>query len=114
MSRRARRWLAIALLVAGSALVAASGLQAWHAWQLARRLEAGEIRVETLRGWMTLPYIAQVYGVPEARLREAIGAPPLGGDERSLRTWFSVLQLDPLTGRQRLEQVILDKGRTDG
>lgn len=97
-------------LVLGLALVLVSGMRAVQAWRLATLVATGQVQVQTLRGWMTLPYIARLYRVPERDLRQAIGAPPTGGADRSLRAWFHYLGLDPLAGRQRLEQVILQQG----
>jgi hypothetical protein len=106
-----RRWPAVLALVVGLALVAGFGLRGWSQWQYAQRVERGEIRVESLRGWMTLPHVASVHGVPEAALRAAIGAPPTGHDTRSLRQWFDATGVEPLAGRQALEAVILERGR---
>ncbi len=88
-------------------LLLVCGARAWHEVRFARLVASGQIQVETLRGWMTLPYIAHLYGVPEARLREAIGAPPQGGEERSMLRWFLELGLDPLEGRRRIEAIVL-------
>ena len=105
-----RRWPAVLATLVGLALVVAFGLRGWTQWQYAQRVERGEIRVETLRGWMTLPYVARIHGVPEHELRAAIGAPATGHDERSLRQWFEATRTDPLVGRQALEAVIIERG----
>ncbi len=68
---------------------------------------AGQIKLESLRGWMTLPYIAKVYGVPESRLRETLGLPPTGDEDRSLRSWLDLQGIDPVSGRARIEALIL-------
>lgn len=110
-SRRGLRWLGAAAIAVGVVLLVAFGLRGWHQYQFAQRVASGQIQVETLRGWMTLPYIAQLYGVPEARLREALGVPATGGEQRSLRDWIKLAGLEPLEGRQRLEAVILQARR---
>lgn len=107
MPRNMRRWIGITTLLLGLALAFVSGIRTLHAYRMAKLVASGQVQVEALRGWMTLPYVAKVFGVPEADLREAIGAPAQGDDHRSLQSWFLHLQLDPLAGRQRLEQVIL-------
>jgi hypothetical protein len=112
-SPRARRWPAVLVLVLGIVLAGVFGLRAWTQWQYTQRVARGEIRVETLRGWMTLPYVARVYGVPESELRAAIGAPSAGHDERSLRQWFEATGTDPLAGRRALEAAILARGGRD-
>lgn len=106
-SARAWRWAGYAAMLAGLALLVGFGLRAWHQYQFAQRVASGQVQVETLRGWMTLPYVARLYGVPEARLREALGVPPTGGEDRSVREWIEIAGLDPLEGRQRLEAVVL-------
>jgi len=104
---RKRRWPGVLAIVVGLALLGLFGVRSWHQYQYAQRVASGEIRVETLRGWMTLPYIAKLYHIPEARLREALGAPANGDDERSLAKWLSVQGIDPLAGRSRIEALIL-------
>lgn len=105
-----RRWLAPALLVAGLGLTGVFGVRAYHQWDYARRVESGEIRVESLRGWMTLAYIARTYQVPEADIRKALGLPDSGFADRSLRVWFNEAGIDPTVGRQKLESVLIQQG----
>lgn len=105
--QRIRRRLGWAAIVAGIVLLAVFGVRGWQQYQFAQRVASGQIQVESLRGWMTLPYVARVYGVPEERLRAALGVAATGGDARSLREWFEVAGLQPQDGRQRLEAVIL-------
>lgn len=38
-------------------------------------LQPGVTDVEAIRGWMTIPYIATAYGVPEKYIFEQIGLP---------------------------------------
>jgi hypothetical protein len=104
---RIRRGLGMAALVLGVAVTGVFALRASHQWQYAQRVARGEIRVETLRGWMTLPYLARTYGVPEAQLRAALGLPAAGDADRSLREWFAVAGIDPVAGRRAIEDVIL-------
>ncbi|MGE0312543.1 MAG: hypothetical protein AB7P21_13090 [Lautropia sp.] len=105
-ARRHRR-LALAVLVLGLSLVAFFGLRWWHELQFAQHVARGEIRVEQVRGWMTLPYLARAHRVAEGALRDAIGAPATGHEQRSLRQWFDALGLDPVAGRRAIEAVIL-------
>jgi TRAP-type C4-dicarboxylate transport system permease small subunit len=76
-----QRWqvlLAMLALVLGLALVGFFGVRAWHQYEYAHRVASGAVRVESLRGWMTLPYIEKAYGVPEQELRTALGLPSEG------------------------------------
>jgi len=104
--RRALAWLAI---VVGLLLVGAFSVRTWMQYEFTQRVARGEIQVETLRGWMTLPYIAQVYRVPEPELRAALGLPASGHDERSLRQWLDAAGIEPKVGRARIEALILAK-----
>ncbi len=106
-----RRWLALLALAVGLALVAAFGVRAWNQWQFAQRVARGEIQVETLRGWMTLPYIARVHGVPEPELRAALGLPASGNANRSLLEWFKAAGIEPKAGRKAIEALIVSRGR---
>jgi hypothetical protein len=108
---KARRWLALVALAMGLALVAGFGLRAWSAWQFTQRVARGEIQVETLRGWMTLPYIARVHGVPEPELRAALGLPASGHETRSLLEWFKAAGIEPKAGRRAIEALIVARGR---
>jgi hypothetical protein len=107
LNQRKRNWLAALALSMGVILIAFFGVRTWHQIEFSQRVQRGEIRVETLKGWMTLPYIAHTYNVPEAELRTALGLPASGHEERSLRQWFDTAGIDPLVGRQSLEKLIL-------
>jgi hypothetical protein len=109
MKRSHRRSLAVLAIVAGLLLVGAFSVRTWMQYTFAQRVARGEIQVETLRGWMTLPYIAQVYRVPESELRATLDLPTTGYDERSLLQWFDATGIEPKTGRARIETLILAK-----
>ncbi|WP_147321317.1 hypothetical protein [Rhodoferax lacus] len=91
-------------------LIGIFGARAYHQWDYNRKVESGEIRVESLRGWMTLAYIAHTYKVPEADIRQALGLPASGNVDRSLRVWFKEAGIDPIVGRQKLEAELLKPG----
>ena len=109
-----RNWLAALALCVGVILIAVFGLRTWHQIEFAQLVQRGDVRVETLKGWMTLPYIAQTYKVPEAELRSALGVPASGHEGRSLRQWFDAEGIDPLVGRQALEKMILARQTLPG
>lgn len=102
-----RRWGGLMALVLGAVLLVFFGTRAWHQWNCAQRVASGEVQVQSLRGWMTLPYIARVYHVPEAELRTELGAPTTGFEERSLKDWLDSSGADPAEGRRRVEALIL-------
>jgi hypothetical protein len=104
---RVPRVLAIIALVAGLLVTSVFTWRAWRQHEYGQRLASGQVQVETLRGWMTLPYIERAHGVPQARMRAALGLPAQGGDERSLRDWFELQGIDPVEGRRKIEALIL-------
>lgn len=110
--RHTMRWPALLALCLGAALIVVFGLRAWHQIEYTQRVARGEVQVETLRGWMTLPYISRKYGVPEAELRAALGVPAKGHDERSLREWFDATGIEPMAGRRSVEALIQARGHT--
>lgn len=108
------RLLALALIVAGLVLSGFFGLRTWRQYEYTQRVARGEVQVESLRGWMTLPYIERVYGVPQADLRTALGLPASGFEDRSLREWLNVQGADPQAGRRTIEDLILKRGTVNG
>jgi hypothetical protein len=47
-------------------------------------LKPGTTDVEAIRGWMTVPYIARAYGVPEAYLFQELAIPAEKNQQKSL------------------------------
>jgi hypothetical protein len=47
-------------------------------------LKPGTTDVEVIRGWMTMPYIATAYGVPEAYLFQELAIPAEKNQQKSL------------------------------
>lgn len=105
--RRLLRRLAVLSVLLGLVLVMAFGWRAWRQIEFNQRVARGEVQVQTLRGWMTLPYIERAYGVPQAELRQALGLPTFGFDDRSVRDWSREAQLDPEATRRTIEKLIL-------
>ena len=102
-----RRWPSLLAVVAGLALVVFFALKAWHQWSYTQRIDSGAVQVESLRGWMTLSYIETVYKVPQSRVRETLGLPASGFEDRSLKDWFEATGQDPAAGRRKVEVLIL-------
>jgi len=109
-----RLMLTIALVIVGAALVGFFGLRAYHAYDRFQgsALTAGTTDVEAIRGWMTLPYIAHAYGVPEDALFGALGIPIAGNERSSVKQLVTRYQRDPLATRQMIQQVLLQYQRT--
>lgn len=79
--------LLLAIMV-GLALVlffgwrAMSSLHHLRGAPMRRAPDAGEI--EKIRGWMTIPYVARLYDVPEKYLWAQVGISPVGNEAKSL------------------------------
>ena len=114
LAGRTRRWSAVVAMVVGMALLVGFGLRAWRHFEYNEQIARGEVQVETLRGWMTLAYIARVYGVPEIELRQALGLPATGFDDRSVRQWSKAAHLDPEVSRRTIEKLVLERSPPSG
>jgi hypothetical protein len=101
--------LVVTLALLGLGLTIFFGLRAYSDYrQLQLRGNPSVLTdVEELRGWMTIPYVAKAYQVPEDALYEALGIPKAGNDTLSLQALVSQHKLDPTTTRQKLQQVIV-------
>jgi hypothetical protein len=83
------RWekrLATGLIVLGLLLVLFFGFRAVRSFLRIQftGLEPGTTDVELIRGWMTIPYIAAAYDVPEEYLFEQTGIPQANNQKKSL------------------------------
>jgi hypothetical protein len=100
--------LSIALVIAGAALAGFFGVRAYHAYNRfqQRELAAGTTDVEAIRGWMTLPYIARGYGVPEDALFTALGIPKPGNERLSVKQLVAKYGRDPQATRETIQHVL--------
>lgn len=106
----ARRFaLAIALALAGLVLIGFFSARAYRAYErIQRDVPAGGLTdVEDIRGWMTLPYIARAYDVPEDALYNALGIPKLGNERLSIKQLVEKYGRDAQTSRAQLQQALL-------
>ena len=101
------RWTSVLTLIAGLSLVVFFSFKAKQQWTLNQRIDSGVVQVETLRGWMTLPYIERMYGVQQSEIRKVLGLPATGFEERSLKDWLDVTAQNPVLGRRKVETLIL-------
>jgi hypothetical protein len=114
LSASRRLILTIALVMVGAALVALFGLRAYHAYDRFQQsaLTAGTTDIEAIRGWMTLPYMARAYGVPEDALFAALDIPKSGNERLSVKRLVTKYRRDPMATRQAIQQVLLEHLRT--
>lgn len=85
----ASKWktrLTTGLIILGLLLVIFFGIRAVRSFIRIQQtgLEPGVTDVEAIRGWMTIPYIAKAYGVPQDYIFEQVGIPPEGNEKKSL------------------------------
>ena len=94
MSPAKQRALIIGLIALGVLIVAFFGVRAVRAFAHIRdggfgpgrpHPEPSETDVELIRDWMTIPYIAQTYGVPDRMLFRELRIPDEGNREKSLK-----------------------------
>lgn len=109
-----RRWLAIGALLLGAAFMAFFGLRAYHHYQHMQKMEVSGFRVESLRGWMTLPYMAEQYDVSAEALFSAVGVSMAGNQKLSLRQLIDKNQLDAVEARLSIEKVIQSRQAKPG
>ena len=86
--KKARPWI-IAAIVAGLVVSGFFGFGAMKSLirMQATRLEPSTTDPEGIRGWMTVPYIAHVYGLEPEEIYRLAGLPPpqKGDDAKSLQ-----------------------------
>jgi hypothetical protein len=102
--------LTIVLVIVGMGLVGFFGMRAYRAYSRLQQAElsAGTADVEAIRGWMTLPYIARAYGVPEDALFQTLGIPKAGNRQLSVRQLVAKYGREPQATRQAIQQVLRD------
>jgi hypothetical protein len=86
VSRNCGRFISMGLILIGLLLVGLFGVRTVASYIRIQRteLQAGVTDVEAIRGWMTIPYIAKAYGVPEGYIFAQIGIPQVGNQAKSL------------------------------
>jgi hypothetical protein len=100
--------LTVGLVIVGLGLVLFFGLRAYRDYRRLeeRGLAPGVTDVEAIRGWMTLPYIAQAYRVPETALFEALGLPQAGNQKLSIRQLADKYEREPDAVRRAVQEAV--------
>jgi hypothetical protein len=108
-TRPAARRLAQALALAGLVLAGFFGVRAYRAYERFQQpAPAGSLDdVADIRGWMTLPYMARAYGVPEGALFDALAIPRAGNQRLSVKQIVAKYGRDPQATRAILQQTVL-------
>lgn len=87
LNTRRKRYIALGLVVIGVLLVLFFGLRTVRHYIRIQQygLQPGVTNVENIRGWMTIPYIARAYHVPEDYIFEQLDIPIEPNRRHSLR-----------------------------
>jgi len=90
-----QRILIIGLIILGIVIVGFFGLRFFHAFRDIRGhrpprfpppgAKPAETDVSLIRDWMTIPYIARTYGVPDHMLFKELNIPEEGNRKKSLK-----------------------------
>ena len=102
-----RRRLAVGALLLGAALMIFFGWRTYNHYDHLQKMAVSGFSVESLRGWMTLPYMAEQYDVPAEALFAAVGLSMAGNEKLSLRQLIDKYQLDTVEARLAIEKLIL-------
>lgn len=110
-----QKTLIIILIVIGLLTTVCFGVRAVRSFAILRHRRLpppSQTDVELIRGWMTIPYIAQVYSVPDEILWESLGLPPMEPDQARRISLFRLNQQlfpgQPEQALKRVKQAILD------
>ena len=88
-------------------LIIVFGLRTYHYYERLERFEVSGFEVESLRGWMTMPYISKVYEVDEDALYEALGILKESNTKLGLRQIIDKYALNEVDARRAIEKEIL-------
>jgi hypothetical protein len=107
--------LIVILIVLGLLITVRFGIRAVRSFGILRHRPfppALETDVELIRGWMTIPYIAHVYSVPDDVLWHSLDIPPLKPDEAKRTDLYHLNQQyfpgQPMEVLSRVKQAVLD------
>lgn len=85
------------------------GLRAYRSLLLLRSAyDVGAPAVSSIRGWMTLRYVADTYRAPEKALIDRLGLAPETDPDTSLKSLAEQEGLSPFEYVQRVQQTIVD------
>ena len=105
-SSRARKIAAIVLLIAVAPTVF-FGLRTYGSFRLLRSAyDAGAPMTSSIRGWMTLKYVAATYRIPDASLVEQLALPSETDTNTSLKALAEAAGVAPSAYVQRVQRVI--------
>lgn len=112
VSRVRSRWahrVLLALFVVMLLPTLMFGLRAYRSLLLLRSAyEMGAPAVSSVRGWMTLRYVADTYRAPEKALIDRLGLAPETDPDTSLRSLAEQERISPFEYVQRVQQAIVD------
>jgi membrane protein DedA with SNARE-associated domain len=104
-----RRSLLVAVLIAATLASVFFALRTYGSLLLLQSARAaGTPQASSIRAWMTLPYIAERYGVPSSALRERLQLGPGTEREASLAELAQEQGMSPFAYVQRVQRAVAD------
>lgn len=101
------RWSLAALLACAVLSTLWFGLRSYRSWLLLRAAYAVDAPdLGNIRAWMTLGYVARLYGAPEAALIERLGLPPDIAPTATLKSLATRAGLTPFGYVQQVQRAI--------
>jgi membrane protein DedA with SNARE-associated domain len=102
--------LALAALIAAALASAFFAIRTYRSFQLLQSAYAvGAPKTSSVRGWMTLRYVAGTYRIAEAALREGLALAPDTDADKSLKALADELHVAPPQYVQRVQRVIAER-----
>ena len=121
ITRKRFRRIATVVFLLAIAPTLLFGLRTYGSFRLLRSAyEAGAPMTSSIRGWMTIKYVAATYRTPEAALAGELGLPPDINPDTSLKTLAERAGIAPATYTQRVQRAVaklapnVPSGKTDG
>jgi membrane protein DedA with SNARE-associated domain len=106
--------LAVVVLMVATLATAWFGLRTYRSFLFLRTAyEAGAPMTSSIRGWMTLRYVATRYRVSEARLIMRLGLAPETDADTSLKSLAEKKGLAPIQYIQQIQQAVADVAPPD-
>ncbi len=101
------RWMAAVVFLVAAVGSMFFGLRTYGSFSLLRSAyDAGAPMTSSIRGWMTLEYVAASFRTPEAALVEQLGLPSGTDPKTSLKTLAERAGVAPSVYTQRVQRVI--------
>lgn len=107
---RSRSWarpITLAILVGAALSTVLFGYRTYRSFQLLQSAYAvGVPKTSSVRGWMTIGYVAANFGIPASELNQELGLPANADSNRSLKAIADEQRISPPQYVQRVQRAI--------